>query len=295
MTVTRHATAHEFWEQTRGLFSADPIRHTGPITVLNQLVGQALTGQAAAQDDMLFLTAHRGSELVGAVLQTPPHPLAISGLPVEVHDELINHLLANDIRLPGVRGPRDVAELFIQRWTVATGAAVSRIVPERLYRLEALAVPAREGHARIATTEDLPLVGRWCDEFADEVTGEPTEDATSRSANGIEVASAAMANGRPSVIWVDGDDSAFAMVTAPLHGMSRIGPVYTPHGKRRRGYGSAVTAAAARWALDQGARDVLLFADLDNPTANSIYQKIGFRPVLDAVDAEFAERNTLDP
>jgi predicted GNAT family acetyltransferase len=69
--------------------------------------------------------------------------------------------------------------------------------------------------------------------------------------------------------------------------MSRIGPVYTPPERRGHGYGSAVTAAASRWALDKRANHVLLFTDLANPVSNSIYQQIGYIPVADALDVRF--------
>jgi predicted GNAT family acetyltransferase len=54
--------------------------------------------------------------------------------------------------------------------------------------------------------------------------------------------------------------------------------VYTPPKERGRGYGSAVTAAATRSILDDGAIPVL-FTDLANPTSNKIYQALGYRPV----------------
>ena len=60
-----------------------------------------------------------------------------------------------------------------------------------------------------------------------------------------------------------------------------MGPVYTPPEFRRHGYGAAVTYAASRKALDEGATEVLLFADLINPVSNSIYQAIGYIPVAD--------------
>jgi predicted GNAT family acetyltransferase len=62
---------------------------------------------------------------------------------------------------------------------------------------------------------------------------------------------------------------------------SRIGPVYTPPDLRRRGYASAVVAAASQAQLDAGARFCFLFTDLANPTSNRIYQAIGYEPVRD--------------
>jgi predicted GNAT family acetyltransferase len=61
----------------------------------------------------------------------------------------------------------------------------------------------------------------------------------------------------------------------------RIGPVYTPPDRRRRGYASALVAAASQAALDEGRRQVFLFTDLANPTSNHIYAAIGYEPVRD--------------
>ena len=65
--------------------------------------------------------------------------------------------------------------------------------------------------------------------------------------------------------------------------LPRIGPVFTPLALRGRGYGSAVTAAAANLARRGGVDEVVLFADLANPTSNGIYQRIGFEAVADSV------------
>ena len=69
--------------------------------------------------------------------------------------------------------------------------------------------------------------------------------------------------------------------------MARIGPVYTPIELRGHGYGSAVTAAAAQWAINAGAVDLVLFTDLANPVSNATYQRIGFKPVSDWLRIDF--------
>jgi len=74
----------------------------------------------------------------------------------------------------------------------------------------------------------------------------------------------------------------------PEAGMVRIQMVYTPAAHRGRGYAGAATSAAGRAALDLGASDVVLFTDLSNPTSNGLYQRLGYRPVLDRVVLEFS-------
>lgn len=64
----------------------------------------------------------------------------------------------------------------------------------------------------------------------------------------------------------------------------RVGPVYTPPHRRRRGYGSAVTAAVSAEQLEAGRRFCFLHTDLANPTSNRIYVDIGYQAVCDALD-----------
>ncbi|GAA3065404.1 Acetyltransferase (GNAT) family protein [Actinokineospora globicatena] len=283
MSVVRYGGVGEFWGVVERWYGADPVRHTVAMTVLSRL-----RAVGVAPEGILLVGVHRGGALVGAVFQLGAWPMALSGLPVDTHDEVVEHLVARGESVGRVHGPLEVVESFVERWSRAAGTTVSRSRFERLYRLGGLVAPVVSGRARFGTAEDIPLLGRWCDEFSDEALG-----VDERMPDGAEFARDAIDGGRGAPIWVDGMPVAMAMVTPPVAGMSRIGPVYTSKDHRGNGYGSAVTAAAAVWAAEQGARDVLLFADQGNPVANSIYQRIGFRPVLDAVEAVFAGPNTL--
>jgi uncharacterized protein len=57
--------------------------------------------------------------------------------------------------------------------------------------------------------------------------------------------------------------------------------VYTPPHTRKRGYGTAMTAAVSRHILQVGRTSVFLFTDLANPTSNHIYQQVGYQPICD--------------
>jgi predicted GNAT family acetyltransferase len=78
-----------------------------------------------------------------------------------------------------------------------------------------------------------------------------------------------------------GEPVATAARTPVVGGMARVAPVYTPPEHRGKGYGGAVTVAVSRDALEAGAREVVLFTDLANPTSNALYQRLGYRPVSD--------------
>ena len=77
-------------------------------------------------------------------------------------------------------------------------------------------------------------------------------------------------------------------MTPVIAGQVRVTTVYTPAHLRGRGYAGAVTAEASRAASAAGAREVLLFADLDNATSNALYVRLGYVPVGDFAVYDFS-------
>ncbi len=59
--------------------------------------------------------------------------------------------------------------------------------------------------------------------------------------------------------------------TPMVAGQIRVVPVYTPAHMRGRGYAGAATVEVSRAALSASAVEVLLSADLANPTNNGLY------------------------
>ena len=66
-----------------------------------------------------------------------------------------------------------------------------------------------------------------------------------------------------------------------------MGLVYTPSDLRGRGYASACVAELSQRILDSGKAFCTLFTDLANPISNSIYQRIGYRPLGDFREITF--------
>ena len=68
--------------------------------------------------------------------------------------------------------------------------------------------------------------------------------------------------------------------------------VYTPPSLRRRGYATECVAKLSKHLLEEGNKYCFLFTDLANPTSNSIYQKIGYRPIIDFDQIEFFKKDS---
>lgn len=281
MEVVAHADAGEFARLARPLLEPDPVRHTSILTVLHGALHGAFV-------PVTMLTLHEGDAVVGALLRTDGRPALVSGVPTRCAAAVVDALPAHDPEPVGAQGPAAEAEAVAAAWTAHTGAAIEVGMRMRLFALDALCPqPGVPGAARaIAPGDDagIELLAAWRSAFDVELDGSRPHPHTPR-----EDVVRALAGGAGELLWeVDGTPVAQAAARAVTAGMSRIGPVYTAPEHRRRGYAAAVTAAATRWALDRGARHVLLYTDLANPTTNRLYPRLGFRPRYDAVELRFA-------
>jgi ribosomal protein S18 acetylase RimI-like enzyme len=252
-----------------GLLAASPVENTVALTVIESVRG----GRRWSEEPMLFGWYEAAGEVRGAVSLTPPYELLLAVVPGDSVAELVAALRDRGVDVPGANGAETVVDRFAALWTSGTDLHAVPTLQLRLYRLQALEhPPSPPGRARPANGRDLELAVRWKREFAAEA-GVPSGDAES-------VMRTRIAAGR---VWVWDDDRtpvALAARTPPAAGVARIVAVYTPPDRRRRGYGAAVTAACVEDAVARG-EQVVLFTDLANPTSNSVYRRIGFRPVGD--------------
>lgn len=263
-----------FWAETGPLYEADPIKHTIALTVLSTLRAVQPNGDVPT----LLVSITDGGKTVGGAFCTPPWPLGVSGVPVAAIDDLVAFLRDTGYTPNGVSGPREPADAFAAAW----GGPLKVLMDMRCYRLHELAQPEVPGELRLAELSDIPVLAAYDKAFmAEAAEGAGGDDNERRTRQSLML-------GNAHGMWHhDGEVRSAARASQPLRGMSRVGLVYTPPEQRRHGYGAAVTAGVSQWALDNGASDVVLFTDLANPVSNSIYQRIGYVPVYDAVEYAF--------
>ncbi len=186
--------------------------------------------------------------------------------------------------LPGVHAPVPVSRLFAERWRAQTGLAEHLAVQERVYELETvIPAPNAPGSYRRPIESDRDLLARWLDAFAVEALG-PKERL-----DAVEWVDRYFASStRGGYLWEDGGvPVSFVSYGNPTLRGIRIGPVYTPPEHRGRGYASACVAILSQHLLESGRAFCYLFTDLANPTANHVYQEIGYNPVNDVDVYEF--------
>ena len=126
----------------------------------------------------------------------------------------------------------------------------------------------------MATEADLPLLAEWAYRFTVDCFGSADQ------AEAAEMAQRRVAD-RDAYLWEDGQPVSMAGSSRPTtHGIT-VNLVYTPPQFRRRGYATSCVARLSQLLLDGGWKFCTLFTNLANPTANDIYQKIGYTAVCD--------------
>ena len=220
-----------------------------------------------------------GDELLAAAVMTPPQRLLLwsSDDRAEPLRLIAADLSAGGWSVPGVNALKSTALVFAEVWAALTGQPRRPGMRERIYALRQVTppVPAVPGRLRPAVERDLPLVEAWMWAFIQEAGVVGTPESARESA-------AARVEDRDLFLWEDASRPV-AMASKSRktsHGIA-VGWVYTPPEHRCRGYASACVAALSQQLLDAGWEFCTLFTDLANPTSNSIYPKIGYRPVAD--------------
>jgi predicted GNAT family acetyltransferase len=222
--------------------------------------------------------AHGG--LAGVAVQTPLNMfVGISRMSPEALDALVPVVVEAAADLPGVVGEAGTVAAFAGRFATLRKVGAEPVEGQRLYRLGTLVPPVGvPGTLRLAEAREVAIAEDWGTGF-DRDTGDGHD--------GAAISRALLAAGRLYFWEVDGRPVATISRQVSVAGTARLSFVYTPPEHRRRGYAAACTAALSRLCLDTDATSCVLFTQLSNPTSNSVYQRIGFEPLMDILNYRF--------
>lgn len=231
-----------------------------------------------------------GDEITGIAMRTAPfvpYPPFLLAMPDELAVELADVLLGRGEPVEGVNGGLPAARVFAERVADATESTVRTVMHTRLFELTELTPPEpAEGSLRRvdpSDVDDLQQVTAWTAAFHRDA------DAQAGRGPGDSAPEAPMTEQRLRSLaartWFWEVDSEVVHMTGlnpPAFGVARIGPVYTPPRWRGNGYAASTVAALSQQVLDAGDR-VCLYTDQANPVSNALYERLGYRPVVDNV------------
>lgn len=251
-------------------------------------------------DAFMALVRHTDAtdgRVLTAAIRTPPHPVILAyapgPLPPEAVEALVERLVERyGARFVGLTGERSGVAPFVEAIGSRIDRELQRRMAMRVYELcginspvqplgtEVVGMEAASGGARRPALRDRPVLREWIREFYREALREEPDEKTLEQS--LERYLSSDPARRGLLLWEDeGRLVSMAGYSGPTpHGI-RVNAVYTPPSLRGRGYATACTAELSRQLLEGGREFCFLFADLENPTSNRIYQDIGYQAVAD--------------
>lgn len=213
--------------------------------------------------------------IVGCAVRAPPDSLVLANIPIDAMPLLVTDISTVYESLPGVTGMEHEARAFAKLWMKQRGDTTT-INHWCWYALEQVFAPSKPapGTLRLADAADVDLVRSWAPRFANETnTLLDVADFYERRVRTDSL-----------YLWLDEAPRTVVAVSAQTPNSIRISGVFTAPEFRRNGYASSAVASVSQLMLDAGHQFCVLFADGSDPSANRIYQEIGYGPIFNNVN-----------
>ena len=282
--IIHHADASELIALAGACLEAHESENNLPLGLAYALAKDPLC--YGSEPPSLLSVLEQGSA-IGAAVMTPPRRIILSKFVANINgaiSHLVRHLLATDASIPGVVGPASEAQAFAACWAEAMPSAAPKETTRlRVFEVRTVAdVPLAAGALRLASMGDHPLMAHWVDAFSQEALGKPAAlDKAKKSA-------VRFIADKQLYIWDCNGPVSIAQAARPMRNGISVSAVYTPPEQRNKGYATSCVASLTKKLLSERYSFCSLFADQSNPTSNSIYAKIGYVPLGDALEFDFA-------
>lgn len=252
--------------------ASDPVLHNVILTLLH--------GRIAYPEPGRYWMATDGGKTVGVVFQSPlDFPASPTPMKSGVIEAMVDAIWAEGVVLPGVLGEAATASRFAGQWTEHHGSAATPVEGQRIYELtDVRGQTGGDGSFRKASVDDRDLLVAWMRGLGNEIAqpgGSDPETVVDRKLS-------------EQGFWLldVGEPASMAAYSEPVEGVVRIQAVYTPPEKRNHGYAEACVRELSKQLREDGYR-CILYTELANPTSNSIYRRIGYDAVAEALRYRF--------
>lgn len=287
MEFKLYKDVHEFYNDTYDVL----MHHESQNMILlgNIIIGHEGKDKTDWRDPANWLMAtvsdEKGIKLTA--LMTPPHNITLYATDNIIVPEAINCLIGGlkDYEIPGVMTEKTLAEYFAKEYTARKGLNFKITMNQRIYELKAVNPNIKQfGVVRLIDERDMPFFLYWVEAFYASSSYGKTEMPIPQDE---KVYRYRLSTKKLYVLEVDGIPVSMAGYTRELQTAIGIAFVYTPPYFRGKGYATSCVAQISQMALDKGFEKCVLYTDLLNPTSNSIYQKIGYKPICDSLMLKF--------
>lgn len=198
---------------------------------------------------------------------------------------LIEQLSKSNYHLSGVLTFKEGAKKFAEMWCKKKGLKNRVVRNERVYKLENVS-EGTIGKRKIVVVSknDESLVLQWSRDFILEAAPETKENVLEKILFNIKK------DIKKKKVYMLLDNNIPVTIvrkSGKTPNGNLVDLVYTPPSLRKKGFATESVAHLSKLLLDEGNKFCFLFTDLINPISNSIYQKIGYKPIIDVDHYEF--------
>jgi len=295
MQFKTYKDVNEFFDATYDLLMCHEAQNLIPLG--NIIIGKKGEDKLGWRDpaNWFMATVSENNNIQLVAMMTPPLNIVLYARDNKIDEAVISCLLTSitDMPVPGVVARDHLALYFVQEYTKLKGLSYETEMEMRLYELTEVNpnIP-HIGTMRLLEKSDMYFLPYWmeavysADEYGKTTMNIPQEK---------EIYLSRIAQQKMYVLEHDGKPVSMAGMMRELQTMCGVGLVYTPPYFRGKGYATSCVAKLSQIILDRGFTKCVLFTDLANPTSNSIYQKIGYRPVCDSLVLKFAPAPQATP
>ena len=235
----------------------------------------------------LMATVSDGSGIRLTAVMTPPHNLTLYAtdniIDCEAVDRLISGIGETDFIISGVMTDNGFAEAFAKKYCVSKNLNYKINKRQRIYELTEISEEIKiTGSLRPAKENDLAFLPYWDCGFSNECFG-----TNNLAGSDAEYVRRLISTGTLYILEDGGTPVSMARRNREMQTVCGVGYVYTPPYFRNKGYATSCVAGVSRIVLERGFEKCVLYTDLANPTSNSIYQKIGYKPICDSLEIRF--------
>lgn len=257
----------------------------------NLIIGNCLKGRDGLDtSDWFMATVKDDSGAVRFVaMMTPPFNLCIYETGNTQNDGILSlfakELATLNIAVPGVITEKSLAARFSDIYLPAENKNNVKVTNMRIFRLDEVNnIPISTGRLRFTTENDLYFLPYWHIYFSMDCgfQGNDVQNAVGKVKSSLDAKSL--------YVWEDIFPVSQAAMGRKTLNSAVVSFVYTPPHFRGKGYASSCVASLSRHLLESGYKSCCLFTDLANLISNSIYMKIGYKPVCDFDEYKFTGR-----
>lgn len=287
MLFKLYADIHEFYNDTYDLLMRHEAQNVIPLG--NIIMGHEGKDKTDWRDPAKWIMATVSDDtgIRLTALMTPPFNLTLYATDNIIDNDAIDCLIDGfkDFEIPGITTEKQLAEKFAKAYTSRMGLNYETTMSQRIYELKSVNSGIKHfGKIRLLDERDMHFFPFWMEASYASSTYGQTEMSIPQNIDDYRYR---LSTKKLYVLELDGIPVSMAGYSREMETVIGISYVYTPPYFRGKGYATSCVAQLSQMALNQGYKSCVLYTDLQNPTSNRIYQKIGYQPICDSVMLKF--------